>query len=115
MPAASGIEYVLDKLRWMRAQHIWPNGLRYLWTDAFGVVLLVSLYSALAKDEFLDEAERVVAEVDRVLGRPRGIRIGEEPDRDGQYFTLSCHVALRACRDWAAYPTIPRERHRTRA
>jgi len=27
-----------------------------------------------------------VAEVDRVLGRPRGIRIGEEPDRDGQYF-----------------------------
>ena len=28
----------------------------------------------------------MVAEVDRVLGRPRGIRIGEEPDRDGQYF-----------------------------
>src|SRR5271167_80036 len=86
MPAARGIEYVLDKLRWMRAEHIWPNGLRYLWTDAFGVVLLVSLYNALAKDEFLDEAKRVVAEVDRVLGRPRGIRIGEEPDRDGQYF-----------------------------
>ena len=21
-----------------------------------------------------------------MLGRPRGIRIGEEPDRDGQYF-----------------------------
>jgi len=70
----------------MRAEHIWPNGLRYLWTDAFGVVLLVSLYRALAKIEFLDEAERVVAEVDRVLGRPRGIRIGEETDRDGQYF-----------------------------
>ena len=86
MPAATGIDYVLDKLRWMRAEHIWPNGLRYLWTDAFGVVLLVSLYRALAKTEFLDEAERVVAEVDRVLGRPRGIRIGEEPDRDGQYF-----------------------------
>ena len=86
MPAAMGIDYVLDKLRWMRAEHIWPNGLRYLWTDAFGVVLLVSLYNVLAKDEFLDEAEWVVAEVDRVLGRPRGIRIGEEPDRDGQYF-----------------------------
>jgi hypothetical protein len=27
-----------------------------------------------------------VAEVERVLGRKRGIRIGEEPDRDGQYF-----------------------------
>jgi len=86
MLAATGIDYVLDKLRWMRAEHVWPNGLRYLWTDAFGVVLLVSLYRALAKIEFLDEAERVVAEVDRVLGRPRGIRIGEEPDRDGQYF-----------------------------
>ncbi len=86
MPAARGIEYVHDKLRWMRAEHIWPNGLRYLWTDAFGVVLLVSLYRALAKDEFLDEAEWLVAEVDRVLGRPRGIRIGEESDRDGQYF-----------------------------
>jgi hypothetical protein len=86
MPAATGLEYVLNKLHWMRAERIWPNGLRYLWTDAFGVVLLVSLYRALAKDEFLDEAERVVAEVDRVLGRPRGIRIGEEPDRDGQYF-----------------------------
>jgi hypothetical protein len=24
--------------------------------------------------------------VQRVLGRQRGIRIGEEPDRDGQYF-----------------------------
>jgi hypothetical protein len=83
---AAGIEYVLDKLRWMRAEHIWPNGLRYLWTDAFGVILLVSLHRALAEDEFLDEAERVVAEVYRVLGRPRGIRIGEEPDRDGQYF-----------------------------
>jgi hypothetical protein len=86
MQAAREIEYVLDKLRWMRAEHIWPNGLRYLWTDAFGVVLLVSLYHALAKDAFLDEAEQVVAEVDRVLGRPRGLRIGEEPDRDGQYF-----------------------------
>jgi len=86
MPAAMALEYVLDKLRWIRAERIWPNGLRYLWTDAFGVVLLVSLYRALAKDEFLDEAEWVVAEVERVLGRPRGIRIGEEPDRDGQYF-----------------------------
>jgi hypothetical protein len=86
MPAARGIEFVLDKLRWMQAEHIWPDGLRYLWTDAFGVILLASLYRATAKEEFLDEAERVVAEVDRVLGRPRGIRIGEEPDRDGQYF-----------------------------
>ncbi len=77
---------VLKKLGWMREQRIWPNGMRYLWTDAFGVVLLVSLYRDLGRNTFLDEAERVVAEVERVLGRPRGLRIGEAADRDGQYF-----------------------------
>ncbi len=70
----------------MRANQIWPNGLRYLWTDAFGVVLLVSLYEELGNQSYLEEAEWLVSEVGRVLGRPRGIRIGEEPNRDGQYF-----------------------------
>ena len=37
------IDYVLRKLDWMQRECIWPNGLRYLWTDAFGVVLLASL------------------------------------------------------------------------
>jgi hypothetical protein len=82
----TGADYARAKLDWMRARGIWPNGLRYLWTDAFGVVLLVSLYDELGQRADLDEAEWVVAEVNRVLGRPRGIRIGEEPDRDGQYF-----------------------------
>ena len=86
MPDKPDIEYVLNKLNWMRALQIWPNGSRYLWTDAFGVVLLISLSDELGEDKFLDEAQWVVAEVHRVLGRPRGIRIGEEPDRDGQYF-----------------------------
>jgi hypothetical protein len=86
MTAGGDTAYVLDKLRWMRSERIWPNGLRYLWTDAFGVVLLVSLHAATGERRYLDEAEWVVAEVDRVLGRPRGIRIGEAPDRDGQYF-----------------------------
>ena len=80
------LDWVKDRLSWMREQRIWPNGRRYLWTDAFGVVLLVSLYRELREDRWLDEAEHVVSEVDRVLGRPRGIRIGEAPDRDGQYF-----------------------------
>src|SRR5215216_4127132 len=80
------IDYVLAKLDWMRAQRIWPNGLRYLWTDAFGVVLFVSLYRALGEQRWLDQAEALVADVERVLGRRRGIRIGEAPDRDGQYF-----------------------------
>ena len=80
------VDYVLDKLDWMRTERIWPNGLRYLWTDAFGLVLYVSLYRELGEERWLDEAERLVTEVERVLGRPRGLRIGEAPDRDGQYF-----------------------------
>src|SRR3990172_1720544 len=80
------IDHVLSLLDWMRRERIWPSGLRYLWTDAFGVVLLVSLREKLADDRYLSDAEWVVSEVDRVLRRPRGIRIGEEPDRDGQYY-----------------------------
>jgi hypothetical protein len=82
----ANVDYVLAKLRWMREQHIWPNGLRYLWTDAFGLVLLVSLYRQSGDQSYLDQAHWLVREVDRVLGRPRGLRIGEAPDRDGQYF-----------------------------
>lgn len=86
MTACTDTRYVLDKLAWMRAQGIWPNGLRYLWTDAFGLVLLVSLYAETHERRYLDEAEQLVGQVDHVLGRERGIRIGEAPDRDGQYF-----------------------------
>jgi hypothetical protein len=84
--ALRDIDYVLAKLDWMRAERIWPNGLRYLWTDAFGVILYVSLYRATGDGKWLDAANSLVAEVDRVLGRPRGYRIGEASDRDGQYF-----------------------------
>ena len=80
------VDYVLDKLRWMRRERIWPNGPRYLWTDAFGVLLFVSLFGATGEERWLDEAEGVVADVQRVLGRPRGMRIGEAPERDGQYY-----------------------------
>jgi hypothetical protein len=86
MTACNDRRYVEDKLTWMRAERIWPNGLRYLWTDAFGVVLLTSLHAESGKRQYLDQAQWVVAEVDRVLGRTRGIRVGEAPGRDGQYF-----------------------------
>jgi hypothetical protein len=59
------------------------------WTDAFGVVLLLSLWEELHDDRLLRECEWVVAEVDRVLGRARGIRIGEAPDRDGRVRRLN--------------------------
>ena len=80
------VDYVLNKLEWMRAERIWPNGLRYLWTDAFGVLLYLSLHRETGEARWLDEAEHLVGEVDRVLGRKHGLRIGEAPDRDGQYF-----------------------------
>ncbi|MEX2524596.1 MAG: hypothetical protein WD750_06535 [Gammaproteobacteria bacterium] len=84
--ALKDIDYVKTKLQWMEEQAIWPNGLRYLWTDAFGLVLYVSLYQYTADDIWLERARRLVDEVYRVLGRSRGLRIGEEPDRDGQYY-----------------------------
>lgn len=84
--ARGKLDQVLDRLDWMRHRRIWPNGQRYLWTDAFGVVLFVSLYRALGERSWIERAETLVAEVERVLRRPRGIRIGEAADRDGQYF-----------------------------
>lgn len=82
----NALTYVREKLDWMEVEGIWPNGLRYLWTDAFGLVLLVSLHAETGEKHYLDSAESLVAEVNRVLGRARGLRIGEAPDRDGQYF-----------------------------
>jgi hypothetical protein len=52
------VGYVLKKLDWMRVERIWPNGLRYLWTDAFGVVLYVSLYRELGESRWLGRAAR---------------------------------------------------------
>lgn len=80
------VDYVLAKLNWMEAEHIWPNGLRYLWTDAFGVLLYLSLHDLTGDVRWMERAEKLVADVERVLGRPKGLRIGEAPDRDGQYF-----------------------------
>lgn len=80
------VGYVLGKLDWMRGEGIWPNGPRYLWTDAFGLVNYVSLFRETGEEAWLDKAEALVEDVDRVLGRPLGYRIGEAPDRDGQYF-----------------------------
>ena len=80
------IEKVAGKLEWMKRHRIWPRGLRYLWTDAFGILVLTSLYRETGEARYLDEAEWVVKEVYRVLGRPTGLRIGEEPDRGGQYY-----------------------------
>ena len=52
------IDYIRPKLYWMREHRVWPDGLRYLWTDAFGLVLLISLYRELHEQAYLDDAEK---------------------------------------------------------
>ena len=54
------IEKVLTKLQWMRDKKIWPNGLRYLWTDAHGVCALVTLYHELKVLRELGEKRKPV-------------------------------------------------------
>jgi len=103
--ALRDIDYVLHKLNWMESRHIWPNGLRYLWTDAFGLVLYLSLYEYTGDPEFRARATRLVTDVYRVLGREKGLRIGQAADRDGQYFhylamwlyALACFAKFDPC------------------
>lgn len=63
---------------------IWPWGkrVRYLWTDAFGIIMLLSLHARTGKTAYLDEARAVVADVEKTLCDTRCPRIGlEPPDR----------------------------------
>jgi hypothetical protein len=95
--ACRDIGYVLDKLEWMRAEGIWPNGLRYLWTDAFGVVLLVSLHAALKDPQYLEQARTLVADVDRVDSLHSyfdGYRSGDEYDREAITHVMACSSHL---------------------
>ena len=59
-------------------------------------------------ERYLDRAEWLVAEVNRVLGRPRGIRIGEEADRDGQYFHYLAMWLFALSRAWTLPAVLPR-------
>lgn len=86
MPPLRDAAYVMKKLAFMERRSIFPHGLRYLWTDAFGVCNYLTLYHSTSERRYLDRAQSLVADVDRVLGRRRGYRIGQAPDRDGQYF-----------------------------
>ena len=85
-PTDQALGLVLDRLGYIRDYGIWPHGRRDLWTDALGVVCLVSIYRELKEDWILAEAEWVAHEVDRVLGRRKGIRAAEQVDGRGQTF-----------------------------
>lgn len=80
------VGYVLAKLDWLRREGIWPNGLRYLWTDALGVVLFVSLYRRLGDKHWLDQAEDLVAAVERWRAGLAACISARPPTCDGQYF-----------------------------
>jgi hypothetical protein len=86
MTTSQTLDPVLDRLRRLRDEGSWPNGRRDLWADALGVVCLLSLHRMTGENRFLAEAEWVAQEVDRVLGRRRGIRIAEGSDATGQTY-----------------------------
>jgi len=86
MPANENLDLVTDRLCRIRDEGLWPTGLRDLWVDALGVVCLLSLFKTTGDARYLAEAEWVAHEVDRVLGRRRGIRIAERSDAPGQTF-----------------------------
>jgi hypothetical protein len=60
-------EVVLAHLARMRSEGCWPTGPRCLWTDAHGLVLLVSLHRILGEAWLLDEACRLAERVGRTL------------------------------------------------
>jgi hypothetical protein len=81
----------------MRAERIWPNGLRYLWTDAFGLVLLVSLYEASANFSISNLAMWLYAPA--MLGRYRPAYRDE-----GVALIWTTGVGPRDRRDAVAHP-----------
>lgn len=86
VPTSQNHDPVLGRLDLLRDLGLWPTGPRDLWADALGVLCLLSLYRKTGEERFLSESEWVAQEVDRVLGRRRGIRIAEGSDATGQTF-----------------------------
>ncbi len=80
------LDATLDRLASIREAGLWPYGLRDLWADALGVITLLNLHADSGEEGYLREAAWVALEVDRVLGRRRGIRIAQGPDGEGQSF-----------------------------
>jgi hypothetical protein len=83
---SQNLDQVQGRLCRIREEGLWPNGLRDLWADALGVICLLSIFRMTGEERYLAEAEWVAQEVDRVLGRRRGIRLAERPDGTGQTF-----------------------------
>jgi hypothetical protein len=95
MPLTGPTDTVLEKLRWMKADGTWPNGLRYLWTDALSGAVGAPLLPNGGHP--VPGAGRIGPFRSRPVLRRGGIRIGEEPDQDGQYDYLVKWLYALAC------------------
>ena len=60
--ALEELDYIKQKLQFMEDNEIWPNGLRYLWTDAFGLVLYLSLYKKTKEETYYKAKSRTLDE-----------------------------------------------------
>jgi hypothetical protein len=63
------IDDVRERLAWLRQERIWPEGVRDLWADAFGLVVLLSLHERTRDARWLADAEALVADVERASRR----------------------------------------------
>jgi hypothetical protein len=68
--AAARIDDVVARLAAVRVGNQWPKGADASWTDAFGLMLLVSLYRWTGDTQYIVEARSLVAAAEAVL-RPR--------------------------------------------
>ena len=106
---SEALELVRDRFAQLQEQGVWPLGRRDLWTDALGLLTLLSLHRELGEPRFLSQAEWVAQEVDRILGRRRGICMGDRPDAQGQHFRSHLFWVFALHR---LGQVVPRFRHR---
>jgi hypothetical protein len=79
---------VRSLLGWMRDERMWPNGARDLFTDAFGIVLLISMFRATGDRVFVEDAERIA---DALLTAP-------PPEPRAQHAVLFVYALWRLSR-----------------
>lgn len=80
------LSWVKSRLQFLEEKRMWPvgNKVRYLWTDAWGIVVLASLYHATGEERWLQTAEWIVRDVQAKLGDTTLLRIGEQPPEKRQ-------------------------------
>ena len=105
MAGLKNIDYVLRKLAWMRSQRIWPNGLRYLWTDAFGLVLLSRSMRHSTRSPIWTTRRNSCLRLIACLGGSGAFASGKSPTAMGSISTISpCGSMLLVCSGATSQP-----------